>query len=270
MATVHGWITNTPRERVYRFVDQRLLARYPLVVAVSDVIRQTLIENGASPRRVRRLLNGVDHRYFRRRHTKLSARARLGLSVEGLAIGSIGRLGREKRFDLLIAAAARLQPAPTVVLAGDGAAKQQLETLAADLAVPLRLLGHCGDVRDVYDALDIFVQSSDTEGVPNAVLEAMAMEVPVVATDVGGTGEIVSHERQGLLTPRGDVDAAIRETAQNLPAAARRVAAARTRVEQELAFDARMQALERLYRELMAEPTSPSARTLSAAADFLT
>lgn len=64
-----------------------------------------------------------------------------------------------------------------------------------------RFLGHCADVRDFYHALDLFVQSSEYEGTPNVVLEAMALEVPVVATDVGGTAELVEHEVHGLIAP---------------------------------------------------------------------
>ena len=69
------------------------------------------------------------------------------------------------------------------------------------------LLGHRGDVSSLCQAFDVCVQSSRSEGSPNAVLEAMALEVPVVATDVGGTRELVTHGVHGLLVPFGDVRA---------------------------------------------------------------
>jgi glycosyltransferase involved in cell wall biosynthesis len=254
MATVHGWITNTPRERFYQRFDWKLLKRYPLVVTVSDVIRQTLIAHGTPAHRVRRLLNGVDHRQFRRLSaSNLNVRAELGLPSDTTVIGSIGRLGAEKRFDVLVKAASQVSPRPAVVLAGDGGCRAELERLADQSGVTLRLLGHRAEVRDVYEALDVFVQSSDTEGIPNAVLEAMAMEVPIVATAVGGTREIVEDGKHGLLVPRRDPEAmasAIRRTCDDAVGRKSRVTAARVRVERELSFDSRMNALEAMYEEL--------------------
>lgn len=255
MATVHGWITNTARERFYQAVDRRLLKHYPLVVAVSEPIRQALVTRGVSERRMRRLLNGVDHREFKRQHvSSRGARFRLGLPAKATIVGSIGRLGAEKRFDVLVKAAARLSPAPVVVVAGDGSSRAELERLANRFGVTLHLLGHRADVRDVYEALDVFVQSSDTEGIPNAVLEAMAMEVPIVATDVGGTRGIVEDGKHGLLVPRRDPEAlarAIRQTLDDHLESGHRVAAARARVERELSFDTRMDTLEGMYEELV-------------------
>jgi glycosyltransferase involved in cell wall biosynthesis len=256
MATVHGWIANSGRERFYQKVDRRLLAWYPLVVAVSEKIRATLITYGASPDRVRCLPNGVDpSRFARRVESPSAARLALGLPGDTTVIGSIGRLGPEKRFDVLIAAAARLSPKPVVALAGDGAQAGELRSLADRAGVDLRLLGHQDDVRGVYEALDVFVQSSDTEGVPNAVLEAMSMRVPVVATDVGGTRDIVTNEVEGLLVPRREPEAlaaAVRRTLTEGCATAKRVDSARDRIERELSFDVRMERLEQMYEALAA------------------
>jgi len=124
---------------------------------------------------------------------------------------------------------------------------------ATQRSVDLRLLGHREDVRELYEAVDLFVQSSDTEGIPNVLLEAMAMHTPIVATDVGGTREIVNNEEHGLLVPRRDVDAmvaAINRTITEQGATARRTAAARARVERELSFSARTARLEAMYEEL--------------------
>ena len=116
--------------------------------------------------------------------------------------------------------------------------------------------GHRTDVVEIFHALDVFVQSSDTEGAPNAVLEAMALETPIVATDVGGTRDLVNDGVHGLLVPRrkpAALAAAIARTIDDRKATACRVAAARRRVEQELSFDVRMGAVERIYDELVAQ-----------------
>ncbi len=270
MSTVHGWIENTARERFYGLVDRRVLARYPLVVAVSDVIRSTLIANGASAERVRCLLNGVDPAHFTQRGDRASARRLLGLPLDRPVIGSIGRLGPEKRFDVLVAAAAHLPARPIVAIAGDGACGPELQQLAVQQRVDLRLLGHHDDVRDVYEALDIFVQSSDTEGVPNTVLEAMAMRVPVVATDVGGTREIVRDGLDGRLVPRRDpaaLAAAVHDALSEGALTRERLESARARVERELSFDVRMERLERMYEELAASRKRPAAAGAPAATE---
>jgi glycosyltransferase involved in cell wall biosynthesis len=114
----------------------------------------------------------------------------------------------------------------------------------------------------------LFVQSSDYEGTPNAVLEAMAMKTPIVATDAGGTAELVTDQSEALLVPRDNALqlASAIETAMRHPIqTARRVSEARRRVENELSFDRRMATLEEIYRELIEHrnwPDNDAARTV--------
>jgi glycosyltransferase involved in cell wall biosynthesis len=127
-----------------------------------------------------------------------------------------------------------------------------------------QLLGNRTDIIDIHHAFDLFVQSSDYEGTSNALLEAMAMETPVVATAVGGTGELIRHDVDGLLVPRRDVTAlarAIEQIFADPDSAACRCAAARARVEGELSFAARMRAVERIYEELVANFTTKTQKT---------
>jgi len=101
----------------------------------------------------------------------------------------------------------------------------------------------------------VFVQSSDYEGTPNTVLEAMAVETPVVATTAGGTAELVTNDLHGLLVPTGSPGAlhnAIERTLNDIEGTQRRVAAARQRVEQELSFEMRMTRLEAVYERMYA------------------
>ena len=206
------------------------------------------------------LLNAVDADAFRRSADwREAVRRDLGLPSETLVIGLVGRLEREKRYDLLIEAAAPIMRARADVrlaIAGEGSLRQALAGKAAALGVADRVLwlGHREDIVDVHHVLDVFVQSSETEGTPNAVLEAMAMETPIVATDVGGTRELAAPDVHALLVPRHDTAALARAIAAVVadPAAARRRAAsARERVEHDLSFDARTDWLGRIYRELV-------------------
>ena len=102
-----------------------------------------------------------------------------------------------------------LHPALRLVIAGDGSLRGDLEAACAHarrLDDCCRLTGHVDDVASVHHALDLFVQSSDYEGTPNAVLEAMAFETPLVATDAGGTAELVTDGVHGLVVPAGSPD----------------------------------------------------------------
>ena len=259
LSTVHGWSGQTRRESLYYYADKKLLTRYPLVIAVSEPIRQTLIEFGANPSNVRRISNGVDHTVFTRvAGLRESARRSLGIPPEAVVLGSIGRLEPEKRYSLLLDAAAALRDEfdPFVVIAGAGSQQPTLEAVARDRGMlhRLKLLGHRHDVVDIHHAFDVYVQTSDREGIPNAVLEAMAVGTPVVATDVGGTGELISDAVHGLLVPAESpaaLTAAVRATLVDSEAAARRARAARARVQTELSFAARLAAVEQIYRELL-------------------
>ena len=270
LATQHGWTGHSRRERaIYYPADKRLARRFPRVLAVSSDIRRELLRCGARPERVTTILNGIDPAAFARDPRRQpAARARLGVGDTDTVIGSVGRLEPQKRFDLLIEAVAGLLPARpslTLAIAGDGGERERLTALAARLGLGRRclLLGHRTDVADLHHAFDLFVQSSDYDGTPNTVLEAMAMETPIVATDAGGTSELVTHAVHALVVPPGRADrlaGAVDDALGNPEAAAARVRAARARVASDLSFEARTRTLERVYREL-AGPASSVAPT---------
>lgn len=261
LTTAHGWTGNSSREAMYYRADKWLLARYPRVIAVSEEIRRVLLNAGAAPERVTTILNGIDHRAFRRdRSREDAARAALGVSKDEVVLGAVGRLERQKRFDVLLDAFARLaatRPQLRLLIAGEGSLREELTAQIARLGLGhrARLLGQWNDIAQFHHAIDVLVQSSEYEGTPNVVLEAMAFETPVVATDVGGTAELVLDGTHGLIVPPGNVDAlitAITRVLDDRPAATTRAAAARARVEGDLSFERRMQRVEAIYDELIA------------------
>jgi len=268
LTTAHGYTGNSPRElRVYYPLDKRLMRYFPIAIAVSEDLRETAIAHGAKPERVRTITNGIDASLFRRDRSREAAiRAALGVRPDEVVIGSVGRAARQKRFDLLLRAfaeASKTRPGLRLLIAGDGEERAALERLAEELGVGRAcLLGHRSDIADLHHAFDIFVQSSDYEGTPNAVLEAMAFETPVVATTAGGTAQLVEDGVHGLLLAPGDERALARrilEAVGDPEGRARRAAAARRRVEGDLSFDTRMRRVEAIYDELMA--TQPTPRT---------
>ena len=261
VATAHGWTGNSVRERrLYYPLDKRLLARFPRVIAVSSEVRQVLLASGARGDRVPVLLNGIDANAFRRDPGRAGpVRDSLGIGPTAVVIGAVGRLERQKRFDLLLEAFAGLRqqwPEVRLVIAGDGSLRTALtrQLVSLGLAGAAEILGHRTDIEALHHAFDMFVQSSDYEGTPNAVLEAMALETPVVATDAGGTAEVARPELDAVIVPAGDVGAlvaAMRRVLDDPDARLTRVRSARCRVETDLSFESRTRALERIYVELL-------------------
>lgn len=142
------------------------------------------------------------------RRSVADVRAEFGLRPEQSLVVSVGRLHRQKAHDVLIRAAAQWtgrDPAPLVVLAGDGPQRNELQDLIAATGAPVRLLGRRTDVADLLAAADVAALASRWEARPLAVQEAMALGTAVVATDVGGVAQLVGGG--AVLVPAGDVDA---------------------------------------------------------------
>lgn len=261
LSTVHGWTGHSARERYcYYPTDKRVLARFPRLIAVSSDIARELMAHGAPPARVTTVLNGIDHRQFRRDPSRVAeARAALGLEPQHVAIGAVGRLEPQKRFDILIDAFAALhakRPELRLVIAGDGSLRRALDEQrnGRGLRDQIILAGHVTDVIPLHHAFDLFVQSSDYEGTPNSVLEAMAMETPIVATEAGGTAELVHDGVHGRIIPVGRTDKLMHAINAALldPAATRRmVTRARQRVEGDLSFESRVRKVEYIYQEVI-------------------
>jgi glycosyltransferase involved in cell wall biosynthesis len=260
IATAHGWTGHTVRERaVYYPCDRWLLARYPRVIAVSGEIGEELVRAGVRPENISVILNAVDPVAFRRSvESRPETRAAYQLDAADIAVGAAGRLEPQKRFDLLVrsfGAVTRQIPRARLLIAGEGGERERLARQIADAGLQrqVRLLGHVSDVRAFHHALDVFVQSSAYEGTPNAVLEAMALETPIVATDCGGTAEIARDGIDAMIVPAGDEPAlttALLAVIDDPTSAASRARSARRRVETELSFESRMQRVERLYDDL--------------------
>lgn len=260
LSTAHGFAGVSLKERTYYAVEKRLLARFPRVIAVANHIKAELVRTGSHPDRVIVINNAIDPQAFLRDPSRRAPiRRDLGYADDDIVIGAVGRLESEKRFDLLlevIAELGRQHPRVKLAIVGEGSLRVELEAAIErlNLASAVRLLGHRTDVVALHHAFDVFVQSSEREGTPNAVLEAMAMGTPLVATEVGGTGELVTNDVHGLLVPRnvpGELRAALERVLADPAAAASRAAAARRRVEGDLSFERRIRRIEDIYDDLI-------------------
>ncbi|MFC3549807.1 glycosyltransferase [Lysobacter cavernae] len=248
-----------------RFLFRFLNHRFDCVVAPAQPILSGLArEEDMQARRMLWIPNGVDTERFQpqplsaRRQTRLA----LGLAEDAIAFGCIASLTPVKRHCDLIEAFAQVHrqcPQARLLLVGDGPLREpitaQIEALGLSEAV--RLLGSLPNVEGVLPALDAAVLVSSTEGMSNAVLEAMACGLPVVATGVGGNLQLVQHGISGLLVPAHE-PAALAAALQHLidePLMRERMgASARARILREFSLDSMVHAFDRLYHRLLGRP----------------
>ncbi|MFF0990258.1 glycosyltransferase family 4 protein [Kocuria nitroreducens] len=197
----------TKRAKADKLVERTSFAHWR--IAVSDGLRETYTGRGVSEEHFTTVPNGVRPRS--RPPGRAAARAALHLHRDDPVVMSTGRLMRLKGQRDLIEAAALLKPVhPTVqvVILGEGELRRDLEDLAAErgLAGSVHLPGHQEEARMLLDAADVFALPSWAEGMPLALIEAMEAGLPVVATQVTGSTEVVAHGETGLLVPAGDAE----------------------------------------------------------------
>jgi glycosyltransferase involved in cell wall biosynthesis len=177
------------------------------LVTVSAALRDRLVALGVAPERVAVLRNGVDLERFAP-CAREAVRARLGL--DGHVLLAVGNLVPEKGHALGLEALAQLAGA-TLLVAGEGPLRAELERLAARLGVAgrVRFLGSLPQdaLVEYYNAADALLLTSQREGLPNVVLEALACGTPVVALRVGGVPEIVAEGAAGRLVAKPDAGA---------------------------------------------------------------
>ena len=255
-------------------IHQAMLRRIDACIAISRDLEREFVASGVPAERVHYLPNCVDVERFHPATTqeKMALRTKLGLPAHRPIVIYVGVFDRRKNiawlmrqwqeaggfgFDaLLLAVGPRSREDP------DGSFKRALVELAAKHQALVRIGDHSEDVRDYYRAADVFVMPSRSEGLPNAVLEAMACGLPCVAADVSGTRELVVEGVTGHLFPLNDpagLRAALgKALGQGAPGLG---ATARARVEREFAIGWLAERYETLYSDLLAGATKARVAT---------
>lgn len=210
--TEHGrYDSSSLKRRVVLAID-RLVGRYAADRIISVSLDLTRYLRHFEERKLIVIRNGIDVEQVRSHYNRATARAQLGFPEQAVIVGAASRLVRVKRLDLFLLTAmhiARAVPEARFVIAGSGPEEGNLRQLAAgtDLRGRIAFLGARDDIHDVLRALDLLVMTSDYEGIPMVLLEAMALEVPIVARPVGGIPEIIQDGVTGALVCSSDAGA---------------------------------------------------------------
>lgn len=255
VTTVHGWVHQTARTPLYYAIDRFCLPRYQGVLCVSQDLVDRSLAAGVSPDRCWLIPNAIDTLEYRRDLSPPAAREKVDRATDRTVIGAVGRLSREKGFDHLIRAVSPLIQKGhdlEIWIIGEGEEAQALRELAQQEAIAdrVRFLGFQTEVKPLFEAMDVFVLSSLREGLPNVLLEAMSMEIPVVSTRVAGIPSILTDGENGLLVePESslEITTALEHLLTHSESGRELATRARETIESRYSFSARMERVLSIY-----------------------
>ena len=260
VATVHSFV-ELPYTQLVRFKQRFFSAGIQRYVAVSQALAMCMSETFPIPaRKMEVVLNGIPVHDFegaddRTPHVVLDGMTRP-------IVLCVARLDKQKGQRYLLEAAVGV-PDATFIFVGDGPDRSMLEARVRELHLSARVvfLGQRRDIPAWLAACDVFVLPSLWEGLPLSILEAMAARKPVIATQVGGTPEAITHGETGLLVPPADpvaLAAALRTLLDNAALAAQYAAAGRARVQQEFSIETMTRRITHIYDQLLEHVGEPS------------
>jgi len=257
VAHEHMWSFDGSRAR--HFLDRDLIGRScDLFLTVSEQSRRSMIElEGVNPTKLEALRNGIPDKPG---GDGARIRTEFGVGADEPIVGSVGLLREEKAFEVLVEAAKLLADEGRkfrLLIVGDGPERNKIERAISTFGLSDRVIltGMRRDVPDLLAAMDVAVCSSDWEGGPLSILEYMQAELPVVATDVGGISEMVTHGVTGMLVPKRDpqaMAAAIGGLLDDPDEAGRLGEAGANRQRAEYRLEAMVERVETRYEELFA------------------
>lgn len=255
ISTAHSISEGGPlRSLAYRLTDRFA----DVTTNVSQAAVDRYVDNGIAPRsRIRHIPNGIDtNRFCPDQAARRRARGELGLDDHFVFL-CVGRFIDEKGHESLVRSFVRTRTDTTLLLLGDGPERSHIEARVREFGLDdqIRFLGIRRDVPDLMNAADAYVTASEREGLPMVLLEASSTGLPIVATDVGGTREIVEHERTGLLVQPSDEEALTHamQRMREMPQPERRTMGARgrQRTSKLYSLDVVVDQWEALYEELL-------------------
>lgn len=269
VAVSRGWTGETRRVKLYEWLDRRHLRLMDHVVCVSEGQAAKVRRWCRVPApRLSVIHNSARLAAFAARDPASRGRL-LSFFVPGVdrVVLAAGRLSPEKGFGVLVEAAATIctaDPAAGVVIFGEGALRPELERRVAELGLSDRVVlpGFRTDLDSLIGAAEVVVLPSFTEGLPNVALEASAAGVPVVATAVGGTPEVVADGATGFLVPGGEpaaLAAKVGELLRDTALRTRMGAAGRGRMRARFTFEAQAAAYLKLLHSLCSTPADVAA-----------
>lgn len=213
VVTVHNIYTGSSLKLRRRLLNRWLSGKTDRLIAVSHAVRSDILNHdGISSEKVQVIYNGIDSARFNSSMTQGEARRRVGIPDGRFWLGIVARLDPQKGHTFLLDAIRKCLDqwgdSLSLLVVGKGGEEARLKEQAASLGLQDRVfwMGARRDIPEILRALDLFVMPSLWEGLPLSLLEALASGLPVIATSVGGVGEVIEHGKSGLLISPKNVD----------------------------------------------------------------
>jgi len=256
-----GFTAESLKIRLYEKLYRVAMCFSDLIIAVSDGHKRVLMSYGVEDKKIKVVHNAISVDSFQNSASgsvRKEICKQLNIPFGAAAVVSAGRLSPEKGHRFLVEAIGMLRGSSNnthFVFCGDGPCQKDLERRAKELGISeiCHFVGFRRDLKEIFQAMDLMVLPSLTEGLPNVVLEAFACRKPVVATRVGGVPEIVEDGVNGILVPqeRPDLLAEAIKSCLDSPDKARRMGeAGYIKAKSEFTFESQTQKLEAIYNQL--------------------
>lgn len=259
ISSLHGWIQNNPKQKLSVLLDKFLLRFSAKVIVMSKPMKKEIVSSGVPSDKVLVLPNAIllDDYPIGRTNTKI--REEFHISKDEKVIAIVGRLSPEKGHEDFLQMASQVvkqYPKVKFLIVGDGPLLPALKKYVTNLNLDSHVIftGHRTDMLDIYEAIDITVISSSTEGSPNVLLEAFACGKPVVSTNVGGIPEVISSSQDGFLVEPGDSEEMTKSVLvllNNSNLEMQMGCNVRKLIEQKFNFKNRTLQVEELYKDLL-------------------
>ena len=260
----HGYTTTDLKMRGYNQLNRWSLPSATRVITVCDAFAKELSRTGVRSDRIAVCHNSVAALRQVTDKERQGLRSKLGLADDERIVLTVGRLSREKGHSDLVDALPLLRKSNPelkfkLLVVGEGPERGRLERAVEGTALSTRVLfiGHAEDIAPYYALADVLALPSHSEGSPNVLLEAMAAEVPVVATSVGGVPEMALAEESALLVPPHEprlLANALHRLLSSPELAQTLRANASARVASHFSHQSYAESLIRIYQEIVSEP----------------
>lgn len=211
VTTNHNWLKNHWKLKIYCFLDGLWIRYFDRIVAVSNEIKKEMVKYRIPEKKIRIIDNGIDiNRYNKKTETE-KIKKELGFKDDERIVGTIGCLKKEKGYFYLLRAGKEIidiNKNVKFLIVGNGPLRNWLEDEADRLNIRKNIIftGYRNDIPELLSAMDIFVLPSIREGLPIALLEAMASKTAVIATKVGAIPKVIQNEENGILLEPKDVN----------------------------------------------------------------
>jgi len=262
IVTAHAWVAQGKKANLLKKIDIKLIKRFDLILAVSSTLKDDMINiGGISDKKIKVIHNAIDIDFWNKKRDSGSLKKELGLVQNFPIIGAVGRIMPEKDIITMLKTfylVLKIFPKAKLILVGEP--KHQLfekeyKKFSKDLGISANVIfyGAADNPIQHYNTFDIYLMTSIAEGLPNVLLEAMAMKVPVVSTNVAGVKELVVDQETGFICEQKDFNSLAERIivfAKNHEIRAKFAEKGRKRIKEKFSFSNRLTKLELFYQSL--------------------